>query len=161
MLNAIQKIYRFCGLLFPLVLNSQSPFPPILPSAVEKDTAVFIIAPTMPRFPGCEDLIGTDQEKYKCATDKLIAFLHKYCQYPAEASALGLTGVVKASFIVERDGTVNHPKIEKDIGGGCGQEVIRVLNLIPQMGIRFTPQSARFSSVRIKLTIDVVFSLDR
>ncbi|MEZ5041243.1 MAG: energy transducer TonB [Saprospiraceae bacterium] len=161
MRNAIQKKYRFCGLLFPLFLNSQTPFSPILPPVVEKDTAVFIVAPTMPRFPGCEDIIGTDQEKYKCATDKLIAFLHKYCQYPAEASALGLSGVVKGSFIVEPNGKVNHPKIEKDIGGGCGQEVIRVLNLIPQMGIRFTPQSARFRAVRIKFTIDVVFSPDR
>ena len=66
-------------------------------------------------------------------------------------------GTVIASFIVEKDRKVTNGKIIQDIGEGYGAEVLRVINLMPERGIRFDPLSARGRPVRVTFRLPVVF----
>ncbi|MEZ5037094.1 MAG: energy transducer TonB [Chitinophagales bacterium] len=77
------------------------------------------IQTTLPQFPG--------------GNIKLMKFLGKELFYPEEARNKGLEGKVIISFDVDIDGTILNPKIIKDaIGAGCGEEALRVVNLMPK-----------------------------
>jgi protein TonB len=51
--------------------------------------------------------------------------------YPTDAIENDISGTVLVSFYVDLDGTAFDYKIEKAIGGGCGEEALRVVKLIP------------------------------
>ena len=42
----------------------------------------------MPRFPGCEDMKGSDAEKEECAKKKLLEFIYGNLKYPTIALSL-------------------------------------------------------------------------
>ena len=44
----------------------------------------------------------------------------------------GLSGVIKASFVIDTDGSIKQIKILKDIGGGTASEAKRVINQMPK-----------------------------
>lgn len=53
-------------------------------------------------------------------------------KYPAHANAIGISGYVLVSFVVESDGTLTGVSISRDIGGGCGQEAERLIGIMPK-----------------------------
>lgn len=55
-------------------------------------------------------------------------YLASQIRYPAAAAAQGIQGKVYLSFILEKDGTVSNVVIERDIGGGAGEEAKRVVS---------------------------------
>lgn len=129
-----------------------------LPLPVEEDPAAnapFIIVEDMPRFPGCEDEIATKAEKKACAEAKLLAFLGNNLRWPALARDMGLEGMVVVRFVVERDGSVTNIQIMRDIGGGCGQEAVRVVGLMP----RWVPGKQQGRTVRVQYNLPVRFKL--
>lgn len=86
----------------------------------------------MPRFPGCEKSDKPAALKNACAKDQLIQFISSELRYPAEASKEGLEGMVLVSFVVDENGRIQTPEVARDIGGGCGEEALRVVNLMPE-----------------------------
>lgn len=100
----------------------------------------------MPRFPGCEHL-ATGREE--CSNRKMMEFFYKNLQYPEEARRKGITGTVRASFIIEKNGDTGNEKIVNGLSKACDEEVLRVLRLMQVQGVRWTPQSARGRPVRI------------
>ena len=59
---------------------------------------------------------------------KFIAFnIH----YPFEALSNKTTGIVYVSFDIDKNGNMKNIKSLDDIGDGCGDEVIRLLKLVP------------------------------
>lgn len=50
--------------------------------------------------------------------------------YPVQALRMGIMGKVEISFVVSENGEIGNFKIEKDIGSGCGSELLRVLMLL-------------------------------
>lgn len=56
--------------------------------------------------------------------------VYENIQYPMQALRMGVMGRVSVSFVVNEDGTTGDYKIEKDIGAGCGEELLRVLKLL-------------------------------
>jgi TonB family protein len=59
-------------------------------------------------------------------------FLGENLKYPAEAVENGISGTVIATFIVKKDGSISDLEILRGIGGGCDEELIRVLNKSPK-----------------------------
>lgn len=110
----------------------------------------------MPRFPGCEHL-ATAEEKHKCADEKFLGYIHYNLRYPEEARERGIEGTVVARFVIEKDGSMREASIISDIGGGCGEEVLRVLYLMNEQHIRWTPQPARGRPVAVEFTVPVTF----
>jgi protein TonB len=112
----------------------------------------------MPRFPGCEDK-GPEEEKKSCAQAELLKFVYKNLQYPAVAKANGIEGIVVVTFVVEPDGTVSDAKVVRDIGAGCGDEAVRIVNLMNELGIKWTHQRSRGRLVPVQFNLPVKFKL--
>lgn len=59
---------------------------------------------------------------------KFIAF---NINYPSEALFNRTTGIVYVSFAIDKNGNMRNIRSLDDIGDGCGDEVIRLLKLVP------------------------------
>ena len=113
----------------------------------------------MPRFPGCEDL-STKEERKQCADKKMLEFIYKNIKYPAIARENGVEGTVVVQFVVEKDGTVKDAKVVRDIGAQCGQEAMRVVNMMNEQNIKWIPGKQRGRSVRVQFNLPVKFRLE-
>lgn len=158
----IKFIYMWAFILLaPVIISAQQketsppPPPPPPPPPEKKVEEVFIEVAKMPRFPGCEDL-ATGREE--CSNRKMMEFFYKNLQYPEEARRKGITGTVRASFIIEPSGFTDSEKIVSGLSKACDEEVLRVLRLMRSQGIRWTPQSARGRPVRILREVVLEFS---
>ena len=124
------------------------------------DTTIYQLAFEKPRFPGCEQLDTTVQVKYECSQRSLLNFVYQNIQYPFEAQRQNIEGTVVAQFVVEKDGTVGQPSIVRGLGAGTGAEVLRILNGMNEVGIRWTPGRDEAGTViRTKQTLPVRFEL--
>ncbi len=84
----------------------------------EAETQIFTVVENDPEFPG--------------GMEALYKYLAQNIKYPQLARDNGITGKVYVTFVVERDGSIANPKVLRDIGGGCGQEAIRVVKSMPK-----------------------------
>ena len=107
----------------------------------EDEVTIFTVVENDPEFPG--------------GMEALYKYLAQNIKYPALARDNGITGRVYVTFVVERDGSIANPKVLKDIGGGCGQEAIRVVKSMP----RWTPGKQRGKAVRVQFNLPVNFNL--
>ncbi len=105
----------------------------------------------MPVFAGCE----LDVNPEECSKKKMIDFLYENIKYPKEAKQLRIQGVVYAKYVVMPDGSIRHPKIERGLGGGCDEEVLRFIQLLP----KYTPGSHEGKPVPVQITLPVKFKL--
>jgi hypothetical protein len=126
------------------------------------DTTVYQALEQMPRLlvPGCEALDTTLDVKKKCAQQALLEFVYSNITYPLEARQNGNEGMVVATFVVEKDSTLSNPSIVKDIGGGTGLEVLKLLNTMDQAWIQWVPGQKNGQAVRAQFTLPVRFKLE-
>ncbi len=129
-------------------------------ASASADTTVYISVDEPPRFPACEDLDTTAEAKTRCAEEMLLRFMAQNIVYPFEARAQGIEGTVVLSFIVEPDGRLTHVKLEKDIGGGCGAEALRIVNAMIESDLRWVPGKLDGKPVRVRYTLPVRFRLE-
>jgi TonB family protein len=87
--------------------------------------------------------------------DALYKFLQDNLSYPTLALENGISGTVYVTYVVETDGTVANPKILRDIGGGCGQEALRVVKMMP----KWKPGMNEGKPVRVQFNLPVRFVL--
>ena len=85
---------------------------------VEEAKPVFTIVEEMPSFP------GGDAERNK--------FLAENIKYPQQALENNIQGTVYVAFVVDSKGNVTDVKVMRGIGGGCDEEAIRVVKMMPQ-----------------------------
>ncbi len=85
----------------------------------------------------------------------LLKFLERNLNYPEMAKEAGIQGKVYVSFIVWKDGSVSDIKIIRGIGGGCDEEVLRVLKLMP----KWKPGEQNGKKVNVAFRMPVVFRL--
>jgi protein TonB len=134
------------------------PPPPPPPDPVVEE--IFKVVEEMPRFPGCEDQGGTTQEKKACADKKMLEFIYKNIKYPAIARENGVEGTVVIQFVVEKDGAISDAKIVRDIGAQCGQESLRVVNLMNSENLKWIPGKQRGRPVKVQFNLPVKFKLE-
>jgi len=63
--------------------------------------------------------------------EALKEFIRNNIQFPNQAKSKNISGIVYVNFIVETDGTLSDINILKDIGGGCGEEALRIIKKMP------------------------------
>ncbi len=102
---------------------------------------VFVTVDEDPQFPG--------------GMDALYKWLAEHIEYPQQAKENGIEGKVYVTFVVEKDGSITKPLLLRDIGGGCGQEVVRVVKMMP----RWIPGMHHGEAVRVQFNIPVKFTL--
>jgi protein TonB len=113
----------------------------------------------MPRFPGCEDA-GSKEEIKKCAEDKLIQYVYKNLKYPAIAKENGIDGKVYIQFVVSETGDVKNAKIVRDIGAGCGEAALKVVESMNNMPQKWIPGKQRGRPVQVLFTLPIQFRLE-
>jgi protein TonB len=137
------------------------PPPPPPPPAEPEVEEIFRVVEQMPRFPGCEDMVASNDEKKACADKKMLEFIYSNIRYPAIARDNGIEGTVIVQFVVDKDGRVSESQILRDIGGGCGTEAERIVKLMNEMNQRWTPGKQRGIPVRVMFTLPVRFKLEQ
>ena len=87
--------------------------------------------------------------------EALYKFIHDNLQYPQEAKERELTGKVYVTFTIKEDGTVDNVMVLRDIGGGCGQEAVRIIKSLP----KWEPGKYKNKPIAINLNVVVTFVL--
>ena len=107
----------------------------------EVEEEIFTVVENDPEFPG--------------GMEALYKYLQTSIKYPTIAKENNITGRVYVTFVVEKDGSIANPRILRDIGGGCGQEAIRVVKAMP----KWKPGKQRGKAVRVQFNLPVSFNL--
>lgn len=102
---------------------------------------VYMYVEQMPVFPGGQT--------------GLIDYIQASLRYPAEAVKQQVEGKVFVKFVVATDGRVTKPEIQKGLGTGCDEEVLRVIRTLPP----FEPGKQNGRQVQVSYTVPVTFSL--
>ncbi|MBK8563658.1 MAG: energy transducer TonB [Saprospiraceae bacterium] len=110
----------------------------------------------MPAFSGCDQEVLSKQEKQECTTSMLLTYVYSKIRYPEIARQTGVEGTVYIKFVIENDGSVSNAIILRDIGGGCGEEALRVVNSLP----KWTPGMQRKVPVKVQFSLPVKYKLN-
>jgi len=136
-------LFLFSGLIHAQIINYS-------------DDDVFTIIQEMPRFPGCEDVEGSIEEKKYCSERKMLEFISRNIIYPTVARENGIEGMVVVSFVVETDGSISDPKVIRHVSGGCSDETLRIVNAMP----KWIPGKHEGELVRVQFNLPVRFKLE-
>lgn len=120
------------GAMLPSEMNAQN----------GSQDPIYVIVDEMPEFPNGPMGLGS--------------FIRSNLSYPRAALDAKIEGIVMASFIVEKDGSVSNVEIIKGLGYGCDEEVKRLLTMMP----KWKPGKKDGKFVRVKLNIPVEFKLN-
>ncbi len=102
---------------------------------------IFSVVESMPEFPG--------------GIKNLYEFLGENMEYPTIAMESGIQGRVFVTFVVEKDGSITNVEVLRGIGGGCDEEAIRVVKLMP----KWKPGTQRGKPVRVQYNLPLKFTL--
>lgn len=116
----------------PPVLGEEEPQEP-------KETKPFVVVEQMPAFRG-----------------NLHKYLAEQVRYPDIAKENGIEGTVVIQFVVNERGEISNAFILKDIGGGCGEEALRVVRGMPL----WLPGANRGRQVKVQMSLPVKFKLE-
>lgn len=83
-------------------------------------------------------------------------FLENNLHYPPDARENGIQGRVILKFAVLKDGSISKIHVLRGIGGGCDEEAIRVLRLMP----KWTPGMNEGEPVDVYFTQPITFKLN-
>lgn len=109
----------------------------------DRDTSVFKVVEHMPSYPG--------------GNEALYEFLSKNINYPVEALKKGISGRVFVTFIVRKDGKVTDVEVLRGIGGGCDEEAVRVVKLMP----KWEPGIEKGKPVDVQFNLPIKFAFDK
>jgi periplasmic protein TonB len=103
------------------------------------------------------DLVTVQQQpEFKNGVAAMYQFLGKNIVYPAVARENGIEGTVYVSFVMGKDGSIRDVQLKRGIGGGCSEEAIRVIKLMPN----WNPGKQNGKAVSVTFTMPVKFKLD-
>jgi periplasmic protein TonB len=106
------------------------------------EVEIFTIVEKMPEFP------GGDEARIK--------FLGENIKYPQMAKESGIQGTVYVTFVVEGNGAISNVKVLRGIGGGCDEEAIRVVKIMP----KWKSGEQRGKPVRVQFNMPIRFTLN-
>lgn len=86
--------------------------------------------------------------EFKGGMTNLFAYLKKNLNHPTKGG-----GKVQASFVIEKDGSINDIEIVRSLKKEFDDEVIRVLSIMP----KWSPGTHHNKLVRVRMVIPVVF----
>lgn len=96
-----------------------------------------------------------EKPEYHGGMEALAKFLGDNLKYPHIAKESGILGTVVVQFVVEKDGSVGDVKVIRGLGGGCNEEAIRVISMMP----KWTPGKQHSRAVKVSCQIPLIFKL--
>ncbi len=132
------------------LLQAQSTLPGI-PDPILQDTSIYYcMAPTQT---APDNLIYPE---FIGGVQQMLTYLYSRINYPMDARWKGIEGAVVVSFVVEKDGSLSNIAIVRDIGGGCSEEVVRIVQSMPN----WKPGTLDGQPVRAQFYLPVRFKLE-
>lgn len=131
-----------------------------LEAVTPKDDEEFKVVESMPRFPGCEKMNVSDEEKEKCAQESMLQFVYKNLRYPSEARENNIEGMVVSQFTILKNGDIGQARITRDIGSRCGNAVLWIINRMNYTCDTWVPGQQRGKPVKVFYTFPVRFKLE-
>lgn len=125
----------------------------------QNDTTIYQVTEKKASFPGCDWAWFSEAQKDSCRQYAMSDFLKSMLRYPSIARDSNISGRVVVQFVVEKNGSLSNFKLLKDIGGGCGNEAIRIVKLMNELGIRWIPGKMNDKEVRSYFALPVNFKL--
>jgi TonB family protein len=113
------------------------------------------VAEVEPLWPGCT------ADVKDCSRNKMLEFIETNLQTPAEAKAQGAGGVVLVEFVVEKNGSIGEVHTLRDPGLGLGTEAERVVSLMKEKKIKWSPAEEKGKRIPFRFIIPVSFNLSR
>lgn len=108
----------------------------------DESKKIVIVPEEMPEFP------GGDQARMKFMSDNIT--------YPEMAHNINLQGTVYLTFVIEKDGSISGINVLRGVGGGCDEEAIRVISLMP----KWKPGRQGGRAVRVQMNVPINFRLE-
>ncbi len=93
--------------------------------------------------------------EFKGGVEELNKFLHDNIKYPQLAREEGIQGKVFVTFVVSKTGKITNVKLLRGIGGGCDDEAIRVVKMMPD----WKPGRQNGSTTAVQFNLPVQFNL--
>jgi len=121
--------------------------------SAQRTEMIYTVVDQMPYFQGCDHYALGSEQKRNCSNQEVVNYISNTLTYPAQAKLEGIEGIVYISFVVSKDGKIVQPKILKDIGGGCGTEAIRMVQLMPN----WIPGELKETKVSVQLQLPIQF----
>lgn len=109
---------------------------------IEQQAPILTIVELMPSYDGGETA--------------MYEWLGNNIKYPQVAKETGITGTVIVTFVVEKDGSITGVQVLKDIGGGCGEEAVRVVKNMP----KWKAGKQNGVPVRVQFNLPIRFTLE-
>ncbi|SHI80686.1 protein TonB [Hymenobacter daecheongensis DSM 21074] len=85
---------------------------------------------TAPAAPGHAGKVVPVAEYYEGGQEAMYEFIEKELKYPIMARRNRIQGTCIVSFTLNTDGTMSGIKLVKNVGGGCGEEALRIVRLL-------------------------------
>ncbi len=115
---------------------------------------VFKVVEQMPVYGECINEVDNEKKK-SCSNKAVMSFMYDNLVYPVQAQEKGIEGLVVLQFIIDENGNIQEPTVVKDIGDGCGDEALRV---IQTMG-KWTPGYQKGQAVKVQKYLPVKFKI--
>lgn len=96
------------------------------------------------------EVIQTREAHYPEGDVAFYTLFYYNIKYTKEAIADTIRGEVTVSFMIEADSTITEIKLLKDVGYGCGEEIVRILK-----GLKFVPAVELGTPVRTNLMLSI------
>lgn len=120
---------------------------------------VYPVAEYMPMVSNCAAWDTSYQMQRQCSQDVLLKFIYANVQYPDSARMQGIEGTVVISFVVNPDSLISDAKVVRDIGGGCGDAALAVINALNPLGLKWAPGRQKGIPVKTAMNIPVKFKI--
>ena len=104
------------------------------------ESTCYMIIEDMPGFPG----------------GNAGGYIKAHTYYPASALKEGKTGKVYVQFTIEKDGSIQNPRIARGIHPALDSVALEVISQLPN----FRPAKARGEPVAVNFTLPVTFTLE-
>ncbi len=95
-----------------------------------------------PQFPGGED--------------SLHHYISSQVRYPKEAQDNQIQGTVYVGLMINEDGSVSDVRIMRGIGGGCDEEAMRIISMMP----KWTPAQNKGKPTKVEMCLPVRFIMN-
>lgn len=123
------------------------------------DDKVYKEADEMPVFPGCVVEGNTPEEIKACSDKGLLEFVYYNIKYPKDARDRAIEGMVVVSFVVNKDGRVIDPKVERSLFQSCDDAVMSVVKRMVAKPEPWTPGKLDGKAVSVQYMLPVKFKL--
>lgn len=125
-----------------------------VPAAASVSVPTISTSPVAPR--SNEYDVADIQPEFPGGISKLIQYISANLRYPRQAQESNVQGKVFSTFVVEADGTISNIVIERSLGYGCDEEVIRLLKAMPKW--KAGESKGKAIRTRFRLPINFVLS---